>query len=189
MKRFLFSLWYVGKDNRKQVESHEESFECQADAQVRARAILNEAKRDKHTCAFFIFNDCTDYRTSLPYDWENKNPAPQRVGTLTDKKVKAWHDWLLARREAAQQEMARREDEVQAFRRRIAAIDPATCQRYDVREYQGEIVRNGLCFSWKIINGHVEQKIEVHYATGWRDDKDKLQCFTEMCEGRYVAVL
>lgn len=47
MKRFLFSLWYVGKDNRKQVESHEESFECQADAQVRARAILNEAKRDK----------------------------------------------------------------------------------------------------------------------------------------------
>lgn len=47
MKRFLFSLWYVGKDNRKQVESHEESFECHADAQVRARAILNEAKRDK----------------------------------------------------------------------------------------------------------------------------------------------
>lgn len=146
-------------------------------------------ERNKSTCTFCILNDCTDYRTYLPYDWENKNPAPQRVGTLTDKKMQQWHDWLLARREAAQQEMASREDEVQAFRRRIAAIDPATCQRYDVREYQGEIVRNGLCFSWKIIEGHVEQKIEVHYATGWRDGKDKLKCFSEMCEGKYVAVL
>lgn len=47
MKRFLFSLWYVGQDGHKQVESHEESFECLADAQVSARAILNEAKRDR----------------------------------------------------------------------------------------------------------------------------------------------
>lgn len=146
-------------------------------------------ERNKSTCTFCIFNDCTDYRTYLPSSWENETPAPQRVGTLTDKKMQAWHDWLLARREAATQEMARREDEVEAFRRRIAAIDPATCQRYDVRENSGEIVRNGILYKFQIANGRVNDRIEVHYTTGWRDGKDRLQCFTEMCEGRYVAVL
>lgn len=45
MKRFLFSLWRV-ENGHKNVESHEESFESCADAMMRARSILKEAKRD-----------------------------------------------------------------------------------------------------------------------------------------------
>ena len=146
-------------------------------------------ERNKSTCSFSIFNDDTDYRTYLPYNWEDENPKPQRVGVITDKKMQAWKDWLLARREAALQEKARREDGIKQFRQRIAAIDPATCQRYHVHENKGEIVRNGLRYSWKIIHGYVEDKIEIDYTMGWRDHKDRLLCFTEMCEGKYVSVL
>lgn len=46
MKRFLFSLWFV-QNGHKEISSHEESFECNADAMIRARAILAESKRDK----------------------------------------------------------------------------------------------------------------------------------------------
>ncbi len=141
------------------------------------------------TKGFMLFNDETDYRNYLPYDWEKNNPAPNNVGTISDKKMQAWKEWLIARKNAAEENKNQLEDKVAAFLRNIAAIPESECQRKDVREYQGEIIRNGLCYSWKIENGVVYDKIEVHYTTAWRDGKSRLDCFKEMCAGKYVAKL
>lgn len=46
MKKYVFTLWYIEND-RKQENTHEEEHECNADAMMRAREILSEAKRDK----------------------------------------------------------------------------------------------------------------------------------------------
>ena len=46
MKTYVFTLWYI-ENGRKQERTHEETFECDADAMKRARAILAEVKRDK----------------------------------------------------------------------------------------------------------------------------------------------
>lgn len=45
MKRYLFGMSYYGH-GRTETSYHEESFECDADAMVRARKILHEGKRD-----------------------------------------------------------------------------------------------------------------------------------------------
>lgn len=45
MKNFSFVLHYI-EGNRHETRQHTESFESVADAQIRARAILKEAKRD-----------------------------------------------------------------------------------------------------------------------------------------------
>jgi len=58
MKRYLFGLHCQGV-----VNYHEEMFECDADAQIRARKILNEGKRDAN--AFMI----SVYRIHNSVDW------------------------------------------------------------------------------------------------------------------------
>ena len=45
MKKYLFVIHYV-KDGRGAVKKHTEEFSCDADAMVRSREILREAKRD-----------------------------------------------------------------------------------------------------------------------------------------------
>lgn len=45
MNRFLFTLWVIER-GQKSPKTHEENHETLADAMMRARAILNEAKRD-----------------------------------------------------------------------------------------------------------------------------------------------
>jgi hypothetical protein len=45
MKEYLFVVHYV-KDGRGATEKHTENFSCDADAMVRGREILKEAKRD-----------------------------------------------------------------------------------------------------------------------------------------------
>lgn len=45
MKRYLFTVWY-NENGMQHNPSHEEMFRCDADAMVRARAILNDTKRD-----------------------------------------------------------------------------------------------------------------------------------------------
>jgi len=138
---------------------------------------------------FTLFNDNTDYRNYLPYGWEKENPEPNKVGTLSDKKMAEWTNYLLAKKKAAENEKEMRENGVANFLARIAEIPESECQRKEVREFGGEIIRNGLCFSWKISNGVVYQEMKVHYTTGWRDKKDTLTCFNEMAVGKYVGIL
>ena len=138
---------------------------------------------------FRLFNDETDYRNYLPYDWEKNNPAPNNVGTISDKKMQAWKTWLITRKNAAEENKNQREDKVAAFLERIAEIPASECQKKVVGEYQGEIIRNGLCYSWKIQNGVVYDDLKVDYTTGWRDKKDKLTCFKEMAVGEYFVAI
>lgn len=45
MEKYLFGLSYY-EHGHKETNYHDESFECDADAMVRARKILQEGKRD-----------------------------------------------------------------------------------------------------------------------------------------------
>lgn len=148
-----------------------------------------DAKEQGKPARWCIFNDNTDYYNYLPYGWREENPEPNKMGTITDKKAREWKNWLTAKRQAALNERDRREGAVVTFMKRIGKIDKNNCQRYNVGETSGEIIRNGLCFSWTISNGVVSQKLDVHYTTAWRDGKDKLDAFNEMCAGKYVGKL
>lgn len=64
MKRYLFELHCVNETNY-----HHEMFECDADAQIRAREILREAKRDVNAFIISIYqkNNSGDWKHIVSY--------------------------------------------------------------------------------------------------------------------------
>ena len=64
MKRYLFELHCTTGTNY-----HHEMFECNADAQVRARKILTEAKRDANAFMISVYgkNNVGDWKYIVSY--------------------------------------------------------------------------------------------------------------------------
>ena len=64
MKRYLFELHCVTKTNY-----HHEMFECDADAQIRARKILGEGKRDANAFMISVYgkNKSGDWKHIVSY--------------------------------------------------------------------------------------------------------------------------
>jgi len=151
--------------------------------------LLYPHRADKTTKSFSLWNDNTDYRNYLPSEWEKNNPEPTKVGVISDKKIRAWKDWLCGRKNAAEAEMKRREKNVADFLAKIEAIPESECLRKQVGDVRGEIVRNGLCYSWEISYGIVYDKLKVHYTTAWKDGKTTFDAFKEMVVGKYVGKL
>jgi hypothetical protein len=145
------------------------------------------------TATFSLFNPKVygaELNEYIPSQWTEENPVPNMVGTLTDKKLDAWVDWLESRLNAYYEEKARRDLEVGDFLERISEQIKKGVDFHseNIDKKQGSIVKNGLEFSWRIDKGIVSTKIEVHYTTGWKDGKDKLTCFEEMCRGEYKPI-
>lgn len=130
---------------------------------------------------FYLFNDDTDYNNYLPYNWEKENPKPNRVGTLTDKKVSAWVEWLKAKKRAALDEKEKRENSAGAFLNKIRQIDTTKCKEFRIGEKSGYLVRNGLKYSYEISeSGYISEKLAVHYSTG-----STMETFLKMSEGNF----
>ena len=109
-------------------------------------------------------NELRDY---LPYGWEKENPAPNKVGTITDAKLNEWIKWLNKRRGVAQDIFSKRTEGVQAFMARINQMNPTQFDKFKVSMNGGTIVKNGLEFTYKIEKGgYISQTIKVHYSAG-----------------------
>lgn len=55
MKKYLFELHFQNKDLTYNANYHQEHFECDADAMIRAREILKEAKRDVNAYLISVY--------------------------------------------------------------------------------------------------------------------------------------
>lgn len=136
-------------------------------------------------CRLQIYNDDTDYYNYLPSDWEMKNPQPNKVGTITDKKMSQWKDWLLARQKSANDKKMEREGNVAKFFAEIAKIPSSECKTMEIGKNRGRIVRNGLCLRYSIQNGVVSTSIEVTLPVFSKESK--VDVFNKMCEGIFVG--
>ena len=128
---------------------------------------------------FLLFNDDTDYNTYLPYGWEEEHPRPNYIGTITDKKIRDWVDWLLARKAAADAARDKANNKVAAFLEKVRSFDVTGCTKHQVTDTRGFFVRNGIKYSYEISSGgHIAEKVEVDYtfsmAHGETLDKYKL---------------
>lgn len=123
----------------------------------------------------------SELRPYLPYDWEKSNPAPNKVGTITDAKLNEWIKWLNKRRGVAQAVCNERREGVQAFMARINQMDPTQFDKFKVSPNEGTIVKNGLEFTYKVEeDGNIRQSIKVHYSA-WNN----LDAFLKMAAGTY----
>lgn len=132
---------------------------------------------------FYLFNDQTDYNKYLPYNWENENPKPNYVGTMTDKKAAAWVEWLRARKATADSEKARREGKVSAFLEKVRGFDTSKCKDFRISDKSGYFVRNGLRYTYEISDaGTISENIRVDSSYLM---ESRLDAFSKMAEGNY----
>lgn len=130
-----------------------------------------------------LWNDNTDYYNYLPYNWEKDNPAPNKVGTITDKKIAEWSEWLLKRKDVAETEREKREGTVATFLRKIDEIPESYLKRKKIWDNRGFIEKNGLVFEWQISNGVIHTEIKVSYDV--KSGADKIDSFLQMCRGEF----
>lgn len=138
---------------------------------------------NENTGRIYLHNDpcLNELRDYLPYGWEKENPAPNKVGTITDAKLNEWIKWLNKRRGVAQAVYNERTEGVSAFMARINQMDPTQFDKFKVNPNGGEIVKNGLEYNFKVEpDGHIREKIEIHYRT-----HSNLDTFLKMIAGTY----
>jgi len=138
---------------------------------------------NENTGSIALHNDPfqKELRPYLPYGWEKSNPAPNKVGTITDAKLNEWIKWLNKRRATAQAIYNERRGGVLAFMARLNQMDPTQFDKFKVSPNGGEIVKNGLEFTYKVEeDGNIRQSIKVHYSAGW-----DLDTFLKMAAGTY----
>lgn len=157
---------------------------------IRYRGVLFEYSMlpNQQTAYISIFNDHLDYTHYLPYDWDKKNPMPNKIGVVTDKKMDVWMSYLVSRNGAASGERIQKISEKNLFLERVRCVDETKCQEVKIGEKSGYIIRNGLKFSYTIDEHFfIEQNLEVYYRVAWNDGKaqDKLAAFGLMSEGKY----
>lgn len=123
----------------------------------------------------------SELRDYLRYGWEKENPAPNKVGTITDAKLNEWIKWLNKRRGVAQAICNERREGVSAFMARLNQMDPTQFDKFKVSPNGGEIVKNGLEYNFKVEpDGHIREKIEIHYRAG-----HDLDAFLNMAAGTF----
>ena len=128
-----------------------------------------------------LFNDFTDYHNFLPYNWDRENPEPNRMNVISDRGFKQWLDWRKRRQNVALTEKLKREEEIRKFRVELASMDQAACDSFIDNGDHGQIIRNGLEFSWQIMNGlHINKRLKVYYEVS-----NSLEAFNKMCTGNY----
>lgn len=137
---------------------------------------------NKEMFAFRLFNDNTDYNTYLPYNWGKENVSPNNVGTMTDKKLDSWVNWLKNRKLAALNAKDSANNKVNNFLAKIREFDVNEFSDYKITDKSGYFVKNGLRYSYQINNaGYISEKIELAYITTNFNTLDK---FKLMIQGK-----
>lgn len=138
----------------------------------------------KATHDLCLYDDPTDYYNYLPHNWDKENPAPAKIGVITDKKLTAWAEYIKKRQNAANEVKNGRNNEVADFLNRIKNYD-YTGADYKISDTRGYILKNGLMFTFQITNtGYIQTELKVYTNI---HDSDKLANFELMTSGNYKS--
>ena len=135
---------------------------------------------NKEMFSFRLFNDNTDYNTYLPYNWEKENVSPNNVGTITDKKIESWVNWLKKRQLAALNAKDCANNKVNNFLAKIREFDVNEFSDYKITDKSGYFVKNGLRYSYQINKGgYISENIEIACISTNLNALDKFKLMTQ----------
>ena len=146
--------------------------------------LLDTYKKTTFELGYLI--DTRDYYNRL-YGYSEKNPMPQRVGTLTDKKLQQWSEWLKARANTYDEKVSRDVCEIKKFLSEIRLLAEKYPHKYNrVTDERGQIIHNNLCFSYKIRYGRIDKEIKIESLAPYKNGEwqDILDVFKLMAEGK-----
>ena len=128
---------------------------------------------------FYELGDIRDYRSYLPYDYDDTHPKPAKgVSALTDAKLDAWIGHLTEKQKTYDDIFYKRFESSLSFIQSIRDnIDPSKCEKYDVREDGGTVIANNLRFTYSISHGVVIATVDV-YCTPYTNEV--VHVFAEM---------
>lgn len=126
-------------------------------------------------------DDYNYYKDYLPYRWEEQHPAPQNIGTITDKKMIAWAEYLKQKRAAADQVFNGKQNAAAVLRSKLAALDGSKFDYIKINDKSGQIIKNGLEYHFEITESNtIIEHIEVYYRT-----PQNIESFLQMIAGNY----
>lgn len=85
--------------------------------------------------------------------------APKKIGVLSTKKIKDWIEYNQNVYLALKAENDKRSDEITNFLNSIKGENIHWIEH----NKSGEIIKNGIVFTFKIENGYITQDIRIHY--------------------------
>lgn len=136
--------------------------------------------RNDKAADFSFLEDKRDYYHKMPYRWGDDNPAPNKCGQLTDKKIKSWLDWLRLRRDTYDKIVNDENDKVSKFLDKVKLLDHPGLKK-DVSDTRGKLVMNNIKYSYTISDGHIHEELAIDKPY----DNDKLSAFFRMATGTY----
>lgn len=103
-------------------------------------------------------------------------PAPQKVGTVTDKKMQAWIEYLKAEKAAQEADKNAKKEEVQAFKQELCEITGVSMELLEGRE-EGTIYGDMFRVGW-----YANEKsgcCELNIRMNWNHDMNTLRTLKE----------
>lgn len=135
---------------------------------------------NRATSAWFSFVfDMRTYHEKITNSWKNGHPEPNKVGTLTDKKLADWYEYLTARREEYDRVVRAENDTINQFLTQVRELAPQ-CKEARIGDVQGVLRANNLVFSYSISKGYIYKEIKVDYR-----GNTSLETFAKMIKGEF----
>lgn len=97
---------------------------------------------------FDIVDD--DSREIVGKKWEEENPHPNYTNVLTNKTIVSWTNWLLKRKQAAEEILEADKQKAEAFIARLKEIPKELCKEYKIGDKNGRIELCGLRLTYNI---------------------------------------
>ncbi len=131
------------------------------------------------TAILHIVFDVRPYHEKISAQWSQEHPEPNKVGTLTDKKMEEWYNYLTLRREEYDRVVNKEKDAIAEFLAQVREAS-AYCKEASIGDTQGYLRSNNLVFSYSISHGYISKEIKVDYR-----GNNTLETFMKMIKGEF----
>jgi hypothetical protein len=134
------------------------------------------------------YNNKSNYNISLDerfdnltnYDIQNIKEnftEPKKIGVLSTKKINDWVEYQQKVYLACKEKNEEKSNVVSSF---LKSIEKEDVKWWD-NKTQGEIIKNGIVFKFKIETGYVSTKIEIDYHVNYT-----LENFKKLADNKYT---
>lgn len=151
-----------------------------------------------HGCVYLINDVCNirikkwngQYHIYLEDDFDNLTSysiqnikkgfiEPKNIGVLTTKKINDWMEYLQEVYLECKKENDKKTSVISNF---LKSIEKENVKWWNDHKH-GEIIKNGIKFTFKIEDGYVNQKIEIYY-----DVDSTIENFRKLSNNKYIKL-
>lgn len=113
--------------------------------------------------------------------FNNEFKKPNNIGVLSTKKIERWVEYIQNLYNYLKKKDEEFENKINLF---LEKIKNENIIWNDENKTSGKIIKNGICYSFEIINGSIIEKIEIDYKL-----KASLELFKMLSDNKYGDII